>query len=270
MRSANPINDRSDPAGPSSGNAERRTMALRERHRQLRKAGKARNAQHPDRAVAVVLQAGLAFAAQRRDVGHGRHQQHAVAAEQLGQVAAESDAEGAARDDLRIGHAARPGKALGHARAQRRRVALDQRAIGEPGLVRLHVAEVPVHRVEGVERDLDARRIAEHALHARGRIRQRVGRGRHGQRPHVLGPQQPHARGQRGRVSAQQHVGHARKGADVACEPAAGVEAGRKVERAFEAHAAMRGTQAVQAAVVGRRAHRAAGVGAEREVAQAR
>ena len=67
-------------------------------------------------------------------------------------------------------------------------------------------------------------------------------------------------------VVAEQQLADRFIGVDVAGEPAEGVEARRQFHRAVERDAAMRGAQADQPAEAGRRADRAAGVGADGDV----
>jgi hypothetical protein len=88
------------------------------------------------------------------------------------------------------------------------------------------------------------------------------------QRRDVLGPDDLR-RLPRGRAVEQRRA-DARERRAVAREPAERVELGRLVQRACEAHAAMRGAEAEHPAEGGRRAHRAAGVRAEREIGDAR
>jgi hypothetical protein len=174
------------PAPPASGRIlpARAATARAARPRAARAASTtgAGGTQQPDRQVAVVLKPGLVGAAQGRDIGHGGQHQHAVAAEQFAQVLAERGAKHAGGTDLLVADIARPGEALGHARAQRRRIALDQRAVGEPGLARLQVTEIPVHRVKRFERQRHLLGSTQHALDPPGRALQRLGRRRQRQR----------------------------------------------------------------------------------------
>ena len=192
------------------------------------------------------------------------------AAEQRRQVGAKARAKRRALGGLRVAHAARPREALPHAGAERRTEVLDQRAVGAPGLVAHRVAKAPVHRLEAVEHDRDRGR--------RRRAPPRPGRAARAAPPAPRARAAPRPRsataaarvfGQRRGIGAEQHVGNAREGRHVAREPAAGVEARREVVDALEADAAVRRAQADEAAVVGRRPHRAAGVAAEGEVDQA-
>ena len=75
--------------------------------------------------------------------------------------------------------------------------------------------------------------------------------------------------GKRRRIGAEQDLGDAQKGLAVAGEKSAGVEGRREIVRALEADPAMGRPDAEQAAMARRPAHRAARIGAEREVAEA-
>ena len=136
--------------------------------------------------------------------------------------------------DLRVGHLARPREAILHARAERRLEAIDQGAVGAPGLAPLQVAKAPVHRVEAVEQTSTGAARPGPARPARAARAAASSTSRREQSPEIGRRKQTDALGQRRRVGAEQDVGDAREGGDVAREPAARVEARREVEHVLE------------------------------------
>ena len=170
----------------------------------------------------------------RRDVGHGWHQQHAVAAQQRSRWARNSARKAVPAATSGRGSCA-PRRSAAPRRAQRRLVALDQRAVHQPGLVALHVAVVPVHRIRGCPAAPSPARLVPSTAATRAQARRMPRALRGASRANFGGQQQPRPRRQSGRVLTQQHVGDAREAAGVAGEPAAGVEAGRQVQRVLQA-----------------------------------
>ena len=137
-----------------------------------------------------------------------------------------------------------------------------------PGLVTLNMPERPVQRIERWCRRGDGFQCAEHGRQTLKRIGKDLLHARRQQVEHVDGQQHLRCVGQDTGIRPKQHFTDLRKGGDVAREPAAGIEIRCQIHRALQADAGMGRTQADQAAMAGRGPHRAAGVGAQRDIGQ--
>ena len=125
-------------------------------------------------------------------------------------------------------------------------------------------AERLVQRIRtgrGIDGDRLGRKLGEHRLVDRRLIRPEPG-------DHVLRPQPARAFRQRDVVGAEEDGGAGRKRFGVACEQAAGVEAGAEFHAAFERDPAMRRPEAVEPAEARRCAHRPAGIAADAKIGE--
>ena len=161
---------------------------------------------------------------------------------------------------------ARPGEPLGDAGAEIRIVRIDPGAVPAPDFVALQDAEDfrPFRRIAGVNADFLI--VREHRLEPRYAGSERGGNLLSRERKGVLRDQQtPRLEiGHR-----QQHVADAPHGLHIPRKPSDRIETRGEIDDAVGRNEAVRGSDAVDAAIACRQPHRTAAIGAERKVDEA-